>query len=155
MRRVPFGPFVSRGVEVDVSSIRPVVALLATVLIGAFDYYFYFAVDGHAPVQPPGGRDFWSSTAGGLLIVGTLVAVGVVVARWRVVCVAFTAAAAEAAWALFGRPGDFAGLPPPTRDALEVLALVATLALYLALGVALGKLGRSGAAKVRHSLPER
>lgn len=40
-----------------------------------------------------------------------IVAVGLVVARWRVIGVAVTYAIAEVGWAVFGRPGDFDGYP--------------------------------------------
>ncbi len=133
------------------AAIRAVVALLGAAFFVAVSYYGYYW-EGYAPVDPPGGRDFWTRPT---VFIGVIVAVGLVVARWWGVGVAVMYGVADVGWALFGRPGDFDGYQPPARETVETLAGVVMLAIMLAIGVGLAKLGKVGASRIREApLPE-
>lgn len=136
---------------VHLVAIRGAVALLAAVFFVAVSYYGYYW-EGYTPVDPPGGRNFWTGPA---VFIAVIVAVGLLVARWCVLGVAVMYGVADVGWALFGRPGDFDGYQPPPRETVETFAGVAMLAVMLAIGVGVAKLGKVAASRIREApLPE-
>ena len=94
--------------------VRLIVALLGAGWIAAFNHYRY--LEGALP----GGDPFWLSTAGQLLFVGILVALGAVVARWWAPVLALALLLSEAVLALADVTAP-EGVPPPLTHAVSVV----------------------------------